>query len=200
MVSNPTGRFPHLITLSIYDILPGEGDILSGFMAALGESLEDLGVGFASHKFDNRDFNERIANTVNLASNTKLKTIIIRQMMLFVFPSVDPDALGGSTPHPSIMASTESPYACIPALFSTVKSHHLQTITFYVWLSAEFHLDSVDWPQLAELFNRLEIPRICFSITGIGLSLVEEWFRKRLRTIDSTKTVLEFAFPTWGYH
>lgn len=54
----PHRSFPHLITLSIYDILPGEGDILSGFMAALGESLEHLGVGFASHKFDNQDFNE----------------------------------------------------------------------------------------------------------------------------------------------
>ena len=134
-------------------------------------------------------------HTVNLASNTNLKTITIRHLMLFKFPSAETDAVSGLTPNPSILGPTESPYACIPALFSTIQSHHLQTITFYVWLSAEFHLDTIDWSQLADLFNYLEVPRICFSITGIGLPSVEDWFRKRLRTIDSTKTALEFTFP-----
>ncbi|KAF8801108.1 hypothetical protein BYT27DRAFT_7198706 [Phlegmacium glaucopus] len=189
----PHRSFPHLVTLSIYDILPGEGGMLSGFMSALGASLEYLEVGFLPYSFDYRNFNERIMNTVNLASNTNLKTVTIRQLMLFQFPSSDTDAMGGLTPHPSIPAPTKSPHACIPALLSTIQSHHLQTIKFYIWLSAEFHLDSVDWSQLADLFNRLEVPRISFSITGIGLSLVEDWFKKRLRTIDSTKTALEFA-------
>ena len=134
-------------------------------------------------------------NTIDLGYNTKLKTITIRQVTLFQFPSPETNAVGRFTTNPSI---TESPYACIPALLSTIQSFHLQAITFYIWLSAEFHLDSVNWSQLADIFNRLEVPRIRFSITGIGLSLVEDWFRKRLRTIDSTKTALEFAFPTRG--
>jgi len=119
--------------------------------------------------------------------------------MLFQFPSFNTGAVGGFTPHPSMPAPTKSPYACIPSFLSTIQSHHLQTIKFYIWLSDEFHLDSVDWSQLADLFNRLEVPRIFFSITGVGLPLVEGWFRKRLRTIDSSKTALEFAFPTSGF-
>lgn len=54
----PHRLFPHLVALTIYDILPGEGDILSGFMLALGESLEHLEVGFYPYEFDNRNFNE----------------------------------------------------------------------------------------------------------------------------------------------
>jgi len=192
----PHRLFPHLAALTIYDILPGEGDILSGFMLALGESLEHLEVGFYSYEFDNRNLDERMMNAVNLAPNTNLKTVTIRHLMLFRFPSAETNAVSGFTPNPSMLGPTESPYACIPALFSTIQSHHLQTITFYIWLSAEFHLDSIDWSQLADLFNHLEVPRICFLITGIGLPSVEDWFRKRLRTIDCTKTALEFTFPT----
>ena len=114
--------------------------------------------------------------------------------MLFQFPFPEIGALGGFTADPLMLAPKESPYACIPALLSTIQSHHLQTITFYIWLSAEFHLDSVDWSQLADLFNGLEVPRICLSITGIDLPLVKDWFRKRLRTVDSTKTILEFVY------
>lgn len=50
--------FPHLAALTIHDILPGQGGMLSGFMRALGESLEHLEVGFLPYKFDSRDFNE----------------------------------------------------------------------------------------------------------------------------------------------
>jgi hypothetical protein len=134
-------------------------------------------------------------NTINLGFNTKLKTVTIRQVMLFQFPSID---TGGFRVNSSMVAHTQSPYACIPALLSTIRSHHLQTITFYIWLSAEFHLDSVNWSELADLFNRLDVPRIRFAITGIGLPLVEDWFRQRLKTIDSTKTTLEFVFPARG--
>lgn len=113
--------------------------------------------------------------------------------MLFQFPFPEIGTPGGFTADPFMLAPNESPYACIPDLLSTIQSHHLQTITFYIWLSAEFHLDSVNWSQLADLFNGLEVPRIRFSITGIELPLVKDWFRKRLRTVDSTKTTLEFA-------
>ena len=139
-----------------------------------------------------------MTNTVNLASNVNLKTVTIRQLMLFQFPSTEIGTLDGFTANPFMLAPNESPYACIPALLSTIQSHHLQTITFYIWLSAEFHLDSVDWSQLADLFNGLEVPRIRFSITGIELPLVKDWFRKRLRTVDSTKTTLEFAYSQQG--
>ena len=127
-----------------------------------------------------------------------LKTVTIRQLMLFQFPSTGTGTLGGFTADPFMLAPNQSPYACIPALLSTIQSHHLQTITFYIWLSAEFHLDSVNWSRLADLFNGLEVPRIRFSITGIELPLVEDWFRKRLRTVDSTKTTLEFAYSHQG--
>ena len=50
--------FPYLAALTIHDILPGEGDILTGFMATLGESLEHLEVGFLPYKSDNRNVNE----------------------------------------------------------------------------------------------------------------------------------------------
>ena len=135
-----------------------------------------------------------MTTAVNLASNVNLKTVTIRQLMLFQFPFPERGSLGGSTADTFILAPNESPYACIPALLSTIQSHHLQTITFYIWLSAEFHLDSVNWSQLADLFNGLEVPRICLSITGIDLPLVKDWFRKRLRTVDSTKTILEFVY------
>lgn len=134
-------------------------------------------------------------NAVNLGFNTKLKTVTIGQVMLFQFPSPN---TGGFSANSSMVAPSESPYACIPSFLSTIQSHHLQSITFYIWLSAEFHLDPVNWSQLSDLFNRLEVPRIRFEITGIGLPLVEDWFRKRLGIIDSTKTTLEFDFPTRG--
>jgi hypothetical protein len=54
----PCRSFPYLVALTIHDILPGEGDILTGFMAALGESLEHLEVGFLPYKSDNRNVNE----------------------------------------------------------------------------------------------------------------------------------------------
>jgi hypothetical protein len=54
----PRRSFPHLVALTIYDILPGERDILTGFMATLGESLEHLEVGFLPYKSDNRNVNE----------------------------------------------------------------------------------------------------------------------------------------------
>ena len=54
----PFRSFPYLVALTIHDILPGEGDILTGFMVALGESLEYLEVGFLPHKTDNRNVNE----------------------------------------------------------------------------------------------------------------------------------------------
>ena len=123
-----------------------------------------------------------------------LKTVTIRQLMLFQFPSPEIDiTVGGFTADPIVLVPNEPLYACIPALLSTIQSHHLQTITFYIWLSAEFHLDSVNWSQLADLFNGLGVPRIRFSITGIELPLVKGWLRKRLRTVDSTKTTLEFT-------
>ena len=53
----PHRSFPHLIALTIHDILPGQGDMLSGFMAVLGESLEHLEVGFSPYN-DNGNFNE----------------------------------------------------------------------------------------------------------------------------------------------
>lgn len=114
--------------------------------------------------------------------------------MLFQFPFPEMGTVGEFTADPFMLAPNESPYACIPALLSTIKSHHLQTITFYIWLSAEFHLDSVNWTQLADLFNGLEVPRVRLLITGTQLPLVKDWFRKRLRTVDSTKTTLEFAY------
>ena len=123
-----------------------------------------------------------------------LKTVTIRQLTLFQFPLPEIGTLGGFTPDPFVLAPNESPYVCIPALLSTIQSHRLQTITFHIWLSAEFHLDSVNWPQLADLFNGLEVPRIRFSITGIELPLVRDWFRKRLGTVDSTRTTLEFVY------
>ena len=205
----PHRSFPYLVALTIHDILPGEGDILTGFMAALGESLEHLEVGFLP--YNNRNINDSrviisiqifsnylliflgITNAVNLASNVNLKTVTIRQLMLYQFPSPEIGTVGGFTADPFVLAPNEPPYACIPALLSTIQSHHLQIITFYIWLSAEFHLDSVNWSQLADLFNGLEVPRIHFSITGTELALVKDWFRKRLRTIDSTKTTLEFT-------
>lgn len=113
--------------------------------------------------------------------------------MLFQFPFPEIDTVGGYTADPFMLAPNESPYACIPALLSTIQPHHLQTITFHIWLSAEFHLDSVNWSQLADLMNALEVPQIRFSITGIDLSLVKDWFRRRLRTVDSTKSTLEFT-------
>lgn len=54
----PRRSFPHLVALTIHDILPGEKDILTGFMATLGESLEHLEVGFLPYKSDNRNVNE----------------------------------------------------------------------------------------------------------------------------------------------
>ena len=54
----PCRSFPYLVALTIHDILPGEGDILTGFMAALSESLEHLEVGFLPYKSDNRNVNE----------------------------------------------------------------------------------------------------------------------------------------------
>jgi hypothetical protein len=54
----PRRSFPYLVALTIHDILPGEWDILTEFMAALGESLEHLEVGFLPYKFDNRNVNE----------------------------------------------------------------------------------------------------------------------------------------------
>ena len=50
--------FPYLVALTINDILPGDGDILTGFMAALSESLEHLEVGFLPYKSDNRNDND----------------------------------------------------------------------------------------------------------------------------------------------
>lgn len=131
-------------------------------------------------------------------SNVNLKAVTIRQLVLFQFPFPEIATLGGSTADPFILAPNESPYACITALLSTIQSHHLQTITFSIWLSAEFHLDSVNWSQLADIFNDLGVPRICFLITGIELPLVKDWFRKKLRTVDSTKTNLEFAYSHQG--
>lgn len=131
-------------------------------------------------------------------SNVNLKTVTFRQVVLFQFPLPEMGTLGGYTADPFMLAPNESPYVCIPALLSTIQSHHLQTITFHIWFSAEFHLDSVDWSHLADLFNGLEVPRIRFSITGIELPLVKDWLRKRLRTVDSTKTTLEFAYSHHG--
>ena len=54
----PRRSFPYLVALTIHDILPGEGDILTGFMAALGESLEHLEVGFLPYMTDNRNVNQ----------------------------------------------------------------------------------------------------------------------------------------------
>lgn len=131
-------------------------------------------------------------------SNVNLKTVTFRQVVLFQFPLPEMGTLGGYTADPFMLAPNESPYVCIPALLSTIQSHHLQTITFHIWLSAEFHLDSVDWSHLADLFNGLDVPRIRFSITGIELPMVKDWLGKRLRTVDSTKTTLEFAYSHHG--
>ena len=54
----PHRSFPFLVTLTIHDILPGEGDILTKFMAALGKSLEHLEVGFLPYRVNNRIANE----------------------------------------------------------------------------------------------------------------------------------------------
>lgn len=54
----PCRSFPYLVALTINDILPGDGDILTGFMAALSESLEHLEVGFLPYKSDNRNDND----------------------------------------------------------------------------------------------------------------------------------------------
>jgi hypothetical protein len=89
-----------------------------------------------------------MTNAVNLASNVGLKTVTFRQLMLFQFPFPEMDALSGSTANPFMQAPNESPYACISTLLSTIQPHHLQTISFYIWLSAEFHLDSVNSTQL----------------------------------------------------
>lgn len=54
----PHRSFPHLVTLSIYDILPGERGMLSGFMSALGENLEHIEVGFLPCNLDYRNVDE----------------------------------------------------------------------------------------------------------------------------------------------
>ncbi|KAF8970215.1 hypothetical protein BDZ97DRAFT_1725414 [Flammula alnicola] len=185
--------FPHLVSLSLPDILPGEADILGVFLAILGESLETVEVGILVHNFDTRN-HDPFMKCLHLTHNINLKAITINQITLFQFPSLITQ--NGATFSPHELLVTTSPYAWIQSFISTSHRESLQTIAFHIWLSAEEQLDGIPWPILSNALANIGMREIHFHISGVGrdMDLVKAWFTKRLTAIDPTKTTIEFQF------
>jgi hypothetical protein len=121
-----------------------------------------------------------------------LKTIIIRQLTLFQFPTQEAVAFHSLAQIPT----TASPYAWVSNFISSIRSEEIQTIEFYVWFSSEPQLDQVPWATLSDILTDLGIPMLIFHVSGIGadMDLVKGWFMNRLALIDPTKTTIEFNF------
>ena len=130
-----------------------------------------------------------LPRTIDLSSNSNLKTLVFHHITLFCFPNKAEATIEAD------YSNGDSPYMWIIRALSTVKSTAIQVIGFHVWLSDESQLNILPWPIMDRILNDLTPCRLEFYIAGIDRDIehVEGWFKKKLVMVSSAgKTTVTF--------
>ena len=85
-------------------------------------------------------------------------------------------------------------------LLSTIKSE-ITEITLHIWMSQEWHLDSLEWEKMAVLFLTppfRKLKRLGVHVRGMEGDGVKTWISKRLGH-ETIISILEVWFVTCAY-
>ncbi|KAJ6484337.1 hypothetical protein C8R47DRAFT_980974 [Mycena vitilis] len=187
------GMVAPIHSLDLPEILPHEATLVGKLLSSLPSSLENLELGFLAHNDDAPSIRDAVGG-IDLSLHTKLRTIRVRQLTLYQFPTSPP------TPHSSPPPPEISPYVWLVPFLSRIGSSELSEISFDIWLGSERQLDLIDWNALVSvidnpLFAKLHL--VQFHVRGIEQAMDDEvrgWISHRLRDWEGAQEYLRVSF------
>jgi hypothetical protein len=130
-----------------------------------------------------------------LGSDTKLDLSFNRNIVSLEIRHLTLYQLAPST-NPNLPSTTRSCRELVP-LLSTITSE-LSDLTFHMWLTQEWHLDSLEWEKITDLFSTppfLKLKRFGVHVRGIESDDVKTWILRRVKS-SFIRSILDVRFES----